>query len=141
MGKLMLDRYVGDIQAELNFRFSPGDPLKEMIALQREFAMFSNSHTLMSAAALLNLAPSDPAARRGWFTFLANLRRVPSDRAGVNGHNRIRSVLRTNLLSPGAKPVHFTHHSVQENRGVLVSTGAPLVFSRRQYLIISAPVT
>jgi hypothetical protein len=118
MGMLVADKLVPVIQSELNLRFASGDPLKEMIALHKEFGIFSESHSLVSAAALLNIAPQDAKERRGWFKFLRN----------------------SNLESKGAKPVFFTWHPSTQNPGVTVVTDAAFSFSSRKYLIVSAPV-
>ena len=140
MGGLVEDKYVGSMEAELNARFAPGDSLREMVALQREFGVFSGRHSLPSIAALLDLAPTDTKARRGWFTFLRNLKRVPSDVSKVNGHDRIVTALRKNLTSKSASPVYFTHHSSKTNPAVAIATGTPLIFSSKTYLVVSAPV-
>ncbi len=140
MGMLVADKLVPVIQSELNLRFASGDPLKEMIALHKEFGIFSENHSLVSAAALLNIAPQDAKERRGWFKFLGNLKRVSSDAKGQNGHDRIVSAIKSNLESKGAKPVFFTWHPSTQNPGVTVVTDAAFSFSSRKYLIVSAPV-
>jgi hypothetical protein len=139
MGAFVHDQLVPVIQTALNLRFGPGDPLAEMVALQKEFGVFSSKHSLASAAALLNLAPQDEKQRRGWFRFLKKLKKVTSNQANVNGHDRIVSALATNLTAKKPMPVFFTYHPSSVDPGVKVDTGAPLSFSVVEYMIISAP--
>lgn len=140
MGMLVADKIVPVIQAELNLRFASGDPLKEMVALHKEFGVFSNKHSLVSAAALLSLAPQDAKERRGWFRFLGNLKRVSSDAGGQNGHDRVIAAIKSNLESKSPKPMFFTWHPSKQNPGVTVVTDAAFSFSSRKYVIVSAPV-
>jgi len=139
MGGLVADAYVPVVQTQLNLRFAPGEPLDEMVALQKEFAIFSPKHSLASASALLNIAPPVGKDRRGWYRFLNGLKRVKSDVARQNGHDRIVNVLKKNLESRKPKPVYFAWHPRSENSGVMVSLDAPLSFSKTEYLRISAP--
>ena len=46
MGAFVADIAVPDVQTELNNRFAPGHPLEEMIAIQKEFDIFSHRHSL-----------------------------------------------------------------------------------------------
>lgn len=141
MGAFVQDQLVPVIQTELNLRFGPGDPLAEMIALQKEFGIFSSKHSLASAAALLNLAPRDENQRRGWFRFLKNLKKVKSNETNVNGHDRIVSTLAKNLTAKKPMPVFFTWHPSSVDAGVKVDLGTPLSFSVVEYVIISAPTS
>jgi hypothetical protein len=140
MGKLVQDVVVPVIQAELNRRFGPGEPIAEMIALHREFAIFSGGRTLVGIATLLNLVQEDANDRRGWLKFLNNLRRAGSDVDGQSGHDRVISAIKGNLEGKGTKPIFFTFHPLSVNKGVTVTTDAAFSFSSRKYLIISAPV-
>ena len=139
MGAFVQDQLVPVIQTELNLRFGPGDPLAEMVALQKEFGVFSSKHSLASAAALLNLAPRDEKQRRGWFRFLKKLKKVSSNEASVSGHDRIISALAKNLAAKKPMPVFFTWHPSSVESGVKVDIGAPLSFSAVEYVIISVP--
>lgn len=140
MGMLVADKVVPVIQSELNLRFASGDPLKEMVALHKEFGVFSAKHSLVSAAALLNIAPQDSQDRRGWFKFLGNLKRVSSDVQSQNGHDRVIAAIKSNLESKTPRPMFFTWHSSTQNSGVTVTTDAAFSFSSRKYVIVSAPV-
>ncbi len=137
MGALVHDPSVPQAQTVLNSRFAPGDPLKEMIAIQKEFGIFSLKHSLASVSKLLNISPSDPKDRRGWFKFCDHLRDVPSDVKGTTAHDRIITVLKENLESAHPLPVWFAWHPGVK---LTVSKGRGLSFSATEYLLISAPV-
>jgi hypothetical protein len=138
MGALVADKYVPYVSVQLNLRFQD-DALSEMIELQKEFKVFSKQHSLVSAAALLNLAPPETKDRRGWYRFLEGLKKAPSDAADMNGHDRIISALKKNLESKSPMPVHFTWHPASENPGVTVSTGRALSFAKTEFMTISVP--
>src|SRR5690242_19341949 len=97
MGALVEDPNVPGIQTLLNNRFAPGDPIKEMVALQKEFSVFDMSHSLRSVARLINVVPTDSKARASWLKYIAHLKDVPSDTNGVSAHDRIIAALKENL--------------------------------------------
>ena len=109
MGALVHDPSVPQAQTVLNSRFAPGDPLKEMVALQRSSAFFQQ-YSLASVSKLLNISPSDPKDRRGWFKFCDHLKNIPSDRKNENAHDRIIEALRENSRSKSPLPCWFTWH-------------------------------
>jgi hypothetical protein len=137
MGALVHDPNVPQAQTVLNSRFAPGDPLKEMIAIQKEFDVFSLKHSLASASSLLNIAPPEAKDRRGWFKFCDHLKKLPSDKNGMTAHDRVITAVRDNLASAHPLPMYFTWHP-----GVRleVSKGQALSFSKTEYVIVSAPV-
>jgi hypothetical protein len=137
MGALVNDPNVPQAQVVLNSRFAPGDPLREMIAIQKEFDVFSLKHSLAHVSSLLNIAPPEAKDRRGWFKFCTYLKSVPSDKKGMSAHDRIITAVRENLASARPLPVFFTWHPGNK---LEVSKGFALSFSKTQYLIISAPV-
>ncbi|MBN9533421.1 MAG: hypothetical protein J0I26_01970 [Alphaproteobacteria bacterium] len=139
MGKLVADHSVPRIQSQLNQRFSPGDELTLMVALHKEFQIFNDGKALRHTAALLNILPADQKDRKGWFAYLENLKKVPSDAKGQNGHDRVIGALQQNLSSKAPLPVYFTWHLRADNPGVSVSRGTPLSFSHETYLVISVP--
>jgi SAM-dependent methyltransferase len=141
MGLFLDHRGASPMQTELNLRFAPGEALAEMIALQKEFNIFSPQHSLASAVSLLNIAPPEAKDRREWFKFLGNLKRVKSDVAGTSGHDRVVSAIKENLEARSPKPVFFKWHPKSEDSGVHVTVETEFVFSNVQYLTISAPVT
>ena len=53
---------------QMNKRFDP-EPLPEMIALQREFKVFSAKHTLRQSFALLGIVPADATERQAGTAF------------------------------------------------------------------------
>jgi hypothetical protein len=138
MGGFVADKYVPFISVQLDLRFQD-EALIEMIALQKEFKVFSQHHSLASAAALLNLAPPEAKDRRGWFRFLDDLKKVPSDMADMTGHDRIISALKKNLEGKTPMQVHFTWHPVQSEAGVTVTTEPAFSFSTTEYITISVP--
>lgn len=137
MGALVSDPSVPQAQNVLNSRFAPGDPLKEMIAIQKEFGIFSLKHSLARVSSLLNIAPPDSKDRRGWFKFCNHLKDLPSDVTGMTAHDRIITVLKENLESKQPTPVFFAWHPGTK---LTVTKGRALNFSKTDYLIISAPV-
>jgi hypothetical protein len=58
MGIAINDSTTLDILVQLNKRFEP-EGLTEMIALQKEFQIFSAKHSLQSSFALLGIVPVD----------------------------------------------------------------------------------
>lgn len=136
MGGFVADHAVNGVVTQLNDRFAPGDALKEMVAVEKEFSLFSGSHSLAHISRLLNIGPVHGRDRKGWFKFLDSLKDVPSDARGVNGHDRIVEELNRNLRSKNALPVFFAWHS---ERNVSVETGTPLSFSAQQYMIVTGP--
>ena len=73
MGGYVKDDYVASLLQQLNLRFG-SDGVKEMVSLQREFAIFSNAHSLRDAFALIGIRFShNPAQTRGWYRYLDDL--------------------------------------------------------------------
>ncbi len=140
MGAFIHDRETQDVLAQLNHRFSSGEEIQEMAHLHREFDLFSPKRTLKDAFAALNIGP-DRTRRRDWYRFLDTLKRYKSDDAKQSGHDRIVTALKQNLEAKTPLPVHYTVHSAEEDKGVRVGTGTPVVFSRAKHLIISIPTT
>src|SRR6202021_2231653 len=74
MGALVSDPSVPQIAVVLNNRFAPGDPLREMIAIQKEFDVFSPEHSIARICSLLTLARPEDKDARGW-SHIVNLSR------------------------------------------------------------------
>ena len=140
MGAFIADVAVPEVQTELNTRFPPGNPLEELVVIQKEFDFFSHRHSLAHVSSLLNIAPLDTSQRRGWFRYLGHLKRVPSDEKGVSAHDRVVTTLKENLESNRPMPVFFVWHPETEQPELTVSRGNALVFSATQYIMISAPI-
>ncbi len=138
MGALVEDPHVPGIQTLLNDRFAPGDPIKEMVALQKEFKVFQPTHSLRSIARLINVVPSDSKARASWLKYIGHLKDVPSETNGVSAHDRILSALKENLESKTCLPVWFGWHP--GTKLTVTHNDQPLVFSKTRYLRISVPV-
>ena len=98
MGGYLPDINVAGLLDQFNLRFGPGEAIKEMLALQKEFDVFSEHHTLRDSFGLLNLAPANHWGHRsGWYKYLDGLKKYPSDRKSQNGHDRVNSALRDHL--------------------------------------------
>lgn len=141
MGAFVKDHSVPSMHAQMNARFAPGDPLKEMIALQKEFQIFSLEHSLRQSFALIHIAPHYADEREGFLRYYDWLkRRSGSDVRGMNGHDRIITVIKNDLESKDPLPIYFTSHlATPRNIKVLSSVKAPLHFSRQRYRTISLP--
>jgi hypothetical protein len=143
MGEYVKQNYVALIIAQMNFRFGPGDPLREMVALQREFEVFSPVHSLRDSFNLLNVGPQDERQRRGFFRYLDDLKNIEAEGAGLkklDGHTAIITALQKNLEGKSPTPVFFSYHlSARGKQSVKVSTAAAMAFSAVKYLTISLP--
>jgi hypothetical protein len=141
MGAMIQDNTTYEILVQLNSRLGPGDAIAEMVALQREFNVFSPKHSLRESFSLLNIVPADRSEKRRWLNFLDHLETYDSDRARMNGHDRIVTALRSNLQSAHPLPVCFKAHSAKADPRVTVTKGTPLIFSEEEYVVISIPTT
>lgn len=144
MGAFVADGYVPHVQEQLNSRFAPGDALAEMVGFQKEFKLFSSPHTLMSAFALLNIAPVGETDRDGFFKYLKALAKTKADVDGkltsLSGHDQILASLKQNLEGPRPLPVYFDWHPAEYPKGIVhVTTDQPFSFSGKSYLTISVP--
>lgn len=144
MGAYVPDINVSGIFEQLNLRFGPGDAIKEMCALQKEFEIFSEKHSLRQSIALLNLGPGNHwPHRRGWYKLLDDLKGYPSDRKGQNAHDRMMSALRDHLGLGQPVPIHFTCHDAGKDERLKVTAPGrrrALVYSTQDYLIVSLPL-
>ncbi len=144
MGDKVPDVIVAGLLDRINLRFGPGDAIVEMIALQKAFDVFSKEHSLKASFGLLNLAPTNNwRDRRGWYSYLDLLKTRPSDKKGLNGEERVISVLRRHLEEGEAIPVHFTSHNFNKDPRVKVSPRPKLAlaYSTQSFLVISLPMT
>ena len=142
MGRVIQDSSSQDVLYQLNKRFEPGEALEEMVVLQREFEIFSPSHSLSHSFALLNIGPAVPLERRRFYQFAdVDLRSYASDLAEVDGHARIVRALQEDLASAMPLPVYFLCHLSRDDPRVVVTQGRPLIFSLQEYVVISIPTT
>jgi hypothetical protein len=144
MGALVADGYVPHVQEQLNSRFI-GDALTEMIGFQKEFKLFSPQHSLVSSFTLLNIAPVGETDRKGFLTYLLQLKKTSAEIDGnatrLNGHDQIVASVQENLESKSPLPVYFTWHPAGGLKGVvqITSSTEPFSFSRTSFLTISVP--
>jgi hypothetical protein len=140
MGDYIKDSTTSDMLVQLNRRFD-AEHLPEMIALQKEFKVFSTKHTLRQSFALLGIVPADASERQGWYKFLDQLHKYKSDQADVTGHDRWVKVIQKNLESASPRPLATTAHAATDDLSLKVTDGKPLVFSADDHIIVSVPTT
>lgn len=140
MGMMIKDSTTLDVIAQANKRFE-ADAMPVMAELQREFRVFSPEHGLQRSFTLLGILPADLNERRRWNNFLDHLKTYPSDRDGVNGHDRVVQAFKDDLESNEPLPVSIVCHSAAEDPRVVVSRGRPVVFSSEVHVIVSIPTT
>lgn len=140
MGAFVGHRHIPHTQARMNFRFAHGDALKEMVAFQKHFEVFSHKHPLSRSFSLVDAAPEDAKERRGFFRYLDRMKHVGSSVKGQDGHAAVVSALKKNLESKKPLPVHFTYHvDPRGSQKVKISTSKPHSYSAVRYLTISFP--
>jgi len=140
MGARIKDSTTSDVLVQLNKRFDV-ETLSELVALQKEFKIFSAKHSLRQSFALLGLVPAEASERARWYSFLDFLRTYKSDLKGVNGHDRVVKLFKNNLGSSRPLPVHVTCHAAADDAHVKVSQGQPIIFSLEKYAVLSIPTT
>lgn len=139
MGMLMKDSTTADILYQLNSRFGPGDPVREMVAIQKEFRIFSPDYSLRQAYQVLHIVPADFKERRLWFRFLDQLKSYTSDQDDVTGHDRIVKAYQENLESRTPLPIYTTTHRAADDKRVTVTRGRAVVHESQDYLTVSIP--
>jgi hypothetical protein len=128
-----------EVLHHMNSRFAPGEPLQEMVQVQKEFQVFSSKNSLQQSYRLLNVGPSDYTERPGYNRYLERLRRVPSDVANVSGHDRIIQARQQNLESSAPLPMFNKTHRSEDDKRVTVTRGKPVPHEDQEYMIISTP--
>ncbi len=144
MGGLVADINVAGLFEQLNLRFGPNEAITEMLALHKEFDLFSKKHSLRESFALLNLGPANNwSHRRGWYKYLDLLKTYPSDKDGQSAHDRLVSVLRNHLGKGKPVPIHFTSHDTSKKKSLKVSSKPEraLPYSKVEFLVVSLPMT
>jgi hypothetical protein len=129
----------GEILHKVNTRFAPGEPLKEMVQIQKEFQVFSPKNSLQQACRVLGLGPTDHDERALYYKYLDRLKRVPSDLPGINGHDRIVKARQENLESSSPLPMYNKTHRAADDKRVTVSRGKPIPHENQEYLVVSIP--
>lgn len=140
MGGFIRDSTTLDILAQLNNRFGAGSAISELIALHGEFDIFTGKHALRSSYELIGVRPLDQKERKGWHVFLEKLKTYPSDRDGVNGHDRIVAAYQENFQDPKPLPIFTQCHPAADDPRVVITKGYPIVFSKEEHLIKSIPI-
>jgi hypothetical protein len=123
----------------MNRRFAPGEPLREMVAIQKEFGIFSERYSLRQAYRLLHIVPSDFRERERYCKFLDLLKCYPSDQEGVSGHDRIVQARQENLESHNPLPMFVQTHLAADDNRVIVRRGQPVPHETQEYVVISIP--
>jgi len=143
MGQLMkeYDYYIESLLDILNVRFAPGEPIAEMISLQREFRIFQSGRSFKDSVRLINAGGDDREVRRRWYRLLEWLEKVGSD-TRQSGAERIVSALASNLASKSVEPVYFTYHiATARNAAVQVTPRNKAVpYMNELFLTISLPM-
>jgi len=140
MGNLVKQQKTpNEVLHQLNSRFAPGEPLKEMAGIQKEFQVFSQKNSLQQAYRLLNIVPSDYDERQLYYRYLDRLKKVPSDQPGVNGHDRIVKARQENLESGSPLPMYTKTHRQADDKRVTVTRGKPIPHEDQEYMVISTP--
>jgi hypothetical protein len=142
MGIMVSDSATRDVIAQINARFEAGEAIREMVALQKEFKIFSPKHSLYDSWLVLNIKASDPRERARWKKWAENYMKdkVPSDLKGVNGHDRLVRAYQENLESSRPLPMVYIHHLAKDDPRVLVSTGKGPLFSVVDHVVTSIPI-
>jgi hypothetical protein len=139
MGNIIPGSTASELLYQLNSRFAPGEPIREMVAIQTDFRIFSEKYSLRQAYRLLHIVPSDCKDRERWFKYLDHLKTYPSDQDGVSGHDRIIRARQENLESVSPLPMYVQTHLASDDDRVTVARGRPILHEMQDYLVISTP--
>jgi hypothetical protein len=146
------DIYVGSLQEKLNLRFAPHlgtkeqfGGLDEMVELQKEFQIFKEGRKFETSISVLNLTGlSNHDVKNRFHRYLASLRKVKSNVAGLNGDAAIVKALVRNLAAKKPLPVYFELHDLtsdkDSNRVIITDKARPLFYMKQDYLVISLPL-
>jgi hypothetical protein len=150
------DIYIGSLIELFNVRFGVeqdekelfGGGVTEIAALQREFRIFRRRRKFALSAKLLGLGGiGNNRAKNRWFELLDNLSKVPSDRAGQTGDQRIVNALIANFAPENKKPLpcFMKAHDARDKSGfgpkvVVLENDRPIFYIERPYLTISLPM-
>jgi hypothetical protein len=142
MGEMVGDSATRDVIAQINARFEDGEAIREMVALQKEFKIFSPKHSLYDSWLLLNIKAADPEERKNWkkWTEVYMKKHVKSELKGVNGHDRLVRAYQQNLQSSRPLPMFYKHHLAKDDPRVLVFKGKGPLFSVVDHIVTSIPI-
>lgn len=139
MGDMIKDGTASDVFHQINTRLAPNEPIRELVAIHKEFDMFSGKYSLKQVFRVLHIVPADHSERRRWLRYLDFIVGYKSDQAGVNGHDRIVKAFRENLESGSVHPMFWRTHKAENDERVTVTRGHPIPHERQEYVIISLP--
>jgi hypothetical protein len=143
MGLLMKedDYFIEPLLDALNMRFAPGEPIGEMIDLQKHFSLFQAGRSFKDSVRIIGAGIDDRQATKRWYELLEWLGGVGSD-TEQNGSDRIVSALVQNLESRKPRPVYFTYHiaSKRTARVQIRKQQKAVSFMRNPFLTISLPM-
>ena len=153
MGALMAedDIYIGPLFDLFNLRFGPeqrdhelaAGGASEIQALQDEFKIFRKGRSFAESAKLLGLGGlHNNRAKNRWFTLLTWLAKVPSDKDGETGDQRIVNALIKNFAGKSPLPCFMKAHDSRGPDGlrVIICEDKPIFYIDRTYLTISLPM-
>jgi len=144
MGRAIEDDTTLDVLHQLNQRFGP-TVIRDMVALQTEFKIFSPDHPLEDSFRLLGIEPADRVERDRWYKFLGYLKDYPSDLQETNGYMRVILAFEQALQpEPPIRPqlpVFVDVHKMADDPRVTFNFAGdkPLVFSVQSFRILSIP--
>jgi hypothetical protein len=139
MGDMLRDPATAHVIYQLNIRFGPGDAIREMVAVHREFGVFSERSSLRQGYRAVHIVPEDSADRRKWFRYLDSLKDYTSDQAGVSGHDRWLNAIRENLESTQPTPMHTRTHLSRDEPRLMITRGRAVPHENQEYIIVSVP--
>lgn len=139
MGDMLRDPATAHVIYQLNNRFGPGDAIREMAAVHREFGVFAETSSLRRAFRAVHIVPEDSADRRKWFRYLDSLNDYTSDQSAVNGHDRWLNAIRENLESARPTPMHTRTHLSRDEPRLVVTRGRAVPHENQDYIIVSVP--
>jgi hypothetical protein len=141
MGGIVIRSHtIHELTGKVNSRFAAGDSIQEMATIQKDFKIFSPGKTLQQAYRALQIVPNDPREKRLWYRYLEYTKSMPSDQAGVTGHDRIIKARQENLESSKALPMFTKVHAESVDPRVTVTRGRPTPHDADEHIIISMPV-
>lgn len=148
------DIYIGSFFELFNLRFGleqmatgfDAGGISEMAALQGEFAIFKKGRYFVESAKLLGLGGlHNNGAKNRWFKLLTWLQKVPSDKDGETGDQRIVNALIENFSKGPTLPCFMKAHDSRDRNGfglkvVVIRGDNPIFYIERPYLTISLPM-
>jgi hypothetical protein len=130
---------------QIDAEFTSGG-ITEMAALQSEFQIFKAGRYFVDSAKLLGLGGlQNNRAKNRWFKLLTWLQKIPSDRAGETGDQRIVNALVKNFAGGSPLPCFMKAHNSDDPKGpglrvVVIEGDHPIFYISQTYLTISLPM-